>query len=64
MQFFLLLDNSESDCVVQAVIVNLRIDSEETRLLGTAGHIAEVQLVLDAFIDTQACPCPLLRQRG
>ena len=49
---------------MQAVIVNLRIDSEETRLLGTAGHIAEVQLVLDAFIDTQACPCPLLRQRG
>jgi hypothetical protein len=42
----------------QVVVVNLSIDSESTRILGAHSHIAEVQLLLDAFADVQAPPTP------
>jgi hypothetical protein len=44
----------------QAVVVNLSIDSESTRMLGAHSHIAEVQLLLDTFADVQALPTPLI----
>jgi hypothetical protein len=37
--------------VPQAVVINLRIDSEETRALGVEGLVCEVQLTLRAFVD-------------
>ena len=46
----------------QAVVVNLRLDSDETRLLGVEGHVCELQLLLAALeppeVRVRVCgPC-------
>ena len=38
----------------QAVVVNLRLDSEQTRALGLENHVCELQLVLRGFAPAQA----------
>jgi hypothetical protein len=35
------------------VVVNLRVDAMETRVLGVENHVCEVQLVLAAFADVE-----------
>jgi hypothetical protein len=39
--------------IVQAVMVNICIRNEETRLLGIDSHICEVQLVLKNFVKVR-----------
>ena len=42
--------------VPQAVVINLRIDSEEARTLGVEGLVCEVQLTLRAFVNILVGP--------
>jgi hypothetical protein len=38
-------------CALQAIVVNLVFDSEETRQLGVDRHICELQLLTSGFDD-------------
>ena len=33
----------------QAVVLNLKIDTEETRMMGVENHVCELQMVLKSF---------------
>lgn len=47
--------NSDAEVILflQAVILNLRISTRDTRLLGVENHIIELQLILKQLIDLQ-----------
>ena len=49
-------DTARNGCLFggQAVILNLRLDTDETRILGAENHICELQLVLDPFLQVRA----------
>ena len=47
--------NTKASGGYRDVLVNLRIESAETRLLCVAGHVCEVQLLLLPFAEIKVC---------
>ena len=42
---------------MQGVILNICIDTEETRALGLENHVCELQLITDGIYAVQVCRC-------
>jgi hypothetical protein len=40
------------------VVLNIRLDSDETRLLGVETHVCELQLLLSALEPSAPVHCP------
>ena len=43
----------------QAVVINLSLDTEQTRFLGVHCHVCELQLVLDRLVEVRRLACLL-----